>query len=183
MQHTFIAAVYTISWQWHIKALRSMRGLISFTESLSRPASEQYTNTLQHYRYTTWLCYLLQLLHSTITALIWQSVALICIRLHAHRGKLSLMGSIILCRWQEKKTWVGDTKVICLLKYSLVIGYCRCDDIHLCSEISFSTAQSLFININCTIPQCGHINPDIFLITISGFFILGLLSPETLESW
>lgn len=96
----------------------------------------------------------------------WQSVAVICIRLHAHRGKLSLMGSIILCRWQGKKmSWEHK-------KWSASPNTdCCSDDIRLCSEISFPTAQSLFININRTTPQRGHINPVIFVIAkIQAFF-------------
>lgn len=79
--------------------------------------------TLIHHLSVAWLYYLLQPLRSTITALIWQSVALICIRLHARRGKHSLIGSIIPCRWQGKKTWVGDINTICLLKHSLIIDW------------------------------------------------------------
>lgn len=47
---------------------------------------------------------------STNTVLIWQSVGLICIKLQAHRGKLSLMGRIILCRWLGKKDVPGTTQ-------------------------------------------------------------------------
>lgn len=93
-----------------------------------------------------WPSYLLQQLHGSITAVIWQSVALICIRLHAHRGKLSLMRSIILCRWQGRKHELGTLKWSASSNYHLSSADCCSDDIHLGSEI-FSIAQCLCINI------------------------------------
>lgn len=105
----------------------------------------------------SWLCYLLQQLHGSITAVIWQSVALICIRLHAHRGKLSLMSSIILCRWQKRKHEMETQKWSASSSYCLSLADCCSDDIDLCFEI-FSTAQSRYITITTPSPNMNTLH-------------------------
>lgn len=104
-----------------------------------------------------WLYYLLQQLHGSIAAVIWQSVALICIRLHAQRGKLSLMSSIILCRWQKRKHERGTQKLSASSSYCFSLADCCSDDIHLCFEI-FPTTQSPYINITPSFPNMNTLH-------------------------
>lgn len=89
------------------------------------------------------------------------------------------MGSIILCRWHKKESWVDDTNMY-LLKYELI-----------CWRLPWWCPYLLWIlssfDIKCTILQCRHINSYFLSCQIEIFFpfllfILGLLSRKTVKS-